>query len=129
MSTRSNMRGTTRAAVGFTVTIASGTAYSSAFSYEMSDFALGDVTPSGTIPATGHIGLQSQDYWYNWVPVRSWDSGYTKVTIQSPTGNQKHPMPPDWFGVVGSARLWYTDGSGSGILPTANCTFSVGLKS
>ena len=124
------MAGEVRAAVEFTATIASGTAYSSAFPYPMSNFANGFICASGAnIPFTGHLTLQIQDFWYNWVNIGQYDSGYSDVTLQFPTGGVAHMMPPTWFGAVGSARLATTNGTASGVLPTAACTYSFGLKS
>ncbi len=129
MTTRSNFKGEARLAVEFTAQIPSGAMVSEAWPYPLGEFANGVIIPSGGLPVTGaHLGVQVQDWWYNWVWTRQWDSGYTDWLIQFPTGGQSHGMPPQWFGVVGSARLVYTDGSGNGLSGTANCAFTVKLK-
>lgn len=129
MSTRSNFKGAGRLAVEFTAQIPSGSYTSEAWPYPLGEFANGLIIPSGAIPITGgHLGIQVQDYWFNWVWARQWDSGYTDWLIQHPTGGQSHGMPPEWFGAVGSARLAYMDGSGIGIPGTGNGVFTVKLK-
>lgn len=130
--TYSNFRGGARAAVRFTATIPSGSPTSETWPYEMSDFANGCLSFSGTIPAaagTTHATVLSQTHWSAWMYPAQYDSGFSDVCAVAPTGNTMIMMPPALFGLVGPARLALTNGSGSGIPATAAVVVSIGLKS
>lgn len=110
--------------------IPSGGYVSNAWPYEMSDFANGTITPSGILASTAnHLTIQQQDMWYNWNFIRQYDSGYLDTTLQFVTANQASIIPPALFALCESARIAVTDGSGSGILQTAQVVFTVKLKS
>lgn len=127
---KSNYGGNTRMAVEFTASIPSGSPTSTTFEYPFGLFALGTITPSGTIPAAAgtHISIHAQDIWGVWRSGLSYESGYANWCIQFPTGGVMHDMPPAWFGVAGSARLVLTNGSGSGVAATGSQVFSLSMK-
>lgn len=129
--TVSNFVKTDRSWVRFTATFASASPTSTPFPYVMGDYALGTVACSGTLPAAAatHLTLVTTDFWGNYQSAAQHDSGFADKCILHPTGNVTFDMPPNWFNTIGSARLAYTNGSGSGILPTAAHVWTVGIKS
>jgi len=131
VSGRSNYVPTDRSYYESVIEWGSATAYSSPFVMDVGQYALGMVIPSGTIPAAAgtHYGLQVQDFWGNYVPVVSRNSGYTDTTILYPTANIASTMPPEWFGAVGSARVFMHDGTGVVVSATADYKASVMVKS
>jgi len=127
---KSNYSPNTRAWVRFTAQIPSGTGTSEILPYALGDFALGNVMISGNFPCSGHLGIQVADYWNLYRVPRSWSANYSDWVIQTPSAEKAHSMPPSWFDVVGSARLWLTDGSGGSVLASAaGIIFTVDIKS
>lgn len=128
---KTNYVPTTRSWARFTASFPSASPTSEVLPYLPGNFALGTVACSGTMPVSAnvHITIVRADYWGNYQSAGQWDSGYTDECIQHPTGSRNFDMPPAWFNTVGSARLAYTDGSGSGVLATAAHVYSVELKS
>jgi hypothetical protein len=129
MSTRSNYAPGIRAWVQFTAQIPSGSPTSGPFPYVIGDYALGTVSLSGALGCTGHLGVKGADYWGLYRVPRSWSANYSDWVIQTPSGQMMHDMPERWFTLVGSAMLWLTDGSGSGMPATAAAAYAVSLKS
>jgi hypothetical protein len=128
--TKSNYGPNTRAWVRFTATIPSGTGTSEILPYAFGDFALGTVAISGAYACSGHLSILPADYWNLYRTPRSWSANYSDWVIQTPSADKIHTMPPAWFGVVGSARLWLTDGSGGAILASAaGIVFAIDIKS
>ena len=128
-STKSNYVPTTRSWVQFTAKMPSGSPTSEAFPYLLGDYALGNVVISGGGGNSGHLSIQCADYWNVYRVPRSWSANYSDWLIQTPSGGFLHDMPSTWFTVVGSARFWLTDGSGSGLWATGNVVYGVAIKS
>jgi hypothetical protein len=131
VSSLSNYVPTNRSTYESLVSFTSGTAQSSPFLMDVGQYALGAVTISGTFPAAAgtHIGVEVQDFWNNYHPLVSRNSGYSDTTIKFPTGNVASTMPPEWFNVVGSARLFLHDGTGVRVSATAAFLATVQVKS
>lgn len=127
--TKSNYVNAQRATIAFDTTIPSGSPTSAPFPYELGGFALGTVSPSAGVGNTGHLCIKGADVWGIYRVPKSYSGNFSDWVIQLPSAALMYDMPPAWFHLVGSAQLWLTDGSGSGMVATALATFAVSLKS